>query len=92
MLSVTILAAAAKALAVAAGSPSVASKAALPARSGHTSGAPGASAAGALITCGSGVQSIDMASAASLPCSTVSATMKATASPTWRATSRASTG
>jgi hypothetical protein len=90
--SETTFAAAANASAVACFSPIVISKAALPARSGHTRGAPGASAARAPIVWGSGSQSIVIASTASFACSIVSATMKAMASPTWRTTSRASTG
>ena len=82
MLSETVLAAAANAAAVARASPSVISKAALPARSGHTCGAPGLRASSAPTTWGSGCQSIVIASAASFACSMVSATMKATASPT----------
>jgi len=94
-VSDTVRAALAKARAVASASPSSVSNARLPRAAiagGHTSGAPGANAATAPTTRGSASHSIAIASAASRAWSSVCATTKATASPTWRTSSRARIG
>ncbi len=82
MVSSTTFAARAKASFVAAASPTATSKARLPGRSGQTCGASFFRAASAPVTCGSGCQSTAIASAASFAAASVSATTKATESPT----------
>ena len=84
MVTETVRWAFSKALAVASASPRWTSPQRLPAMSGQTCAAPGFSASTASMIGSREVHSISMASAASLARSSVSATTKATPSPTWR--------
>ena len=83
-------AALAKASATFAESPAWKSRQTLPGASSKTWGAPTAVAARASVTAGSGSMSTSTASAASFACARVSATTKATGSPTKRTLSVAS--
>ena len=78
----TIWSAVVKARSTAALLPSSWRKAWLSGHSSHTGGAPGATASAAEVTAGSGSYSTSIASAASLASAMVSATIKATGSPT----------
>ena len=91
MASLTTCAAAANASAVAASLPWRISAAMLSDASGHKAGAPAVVASVKPTTCGSSSYSAYTASAASRACCMVSATTMATASPTWRTRSCAST-